>query len=247
MALERKDRVKDQSSTTGTGTLTIDAVAPTGYRTIASAYTTGATLKYTIVNAAMTEWEVGQGVWTAAGSTLTRVTVYASTNAGALVNFSVGTKIVFTGPVANDQPPDGNLTLGTKFISYGGTDAGLSFDAGNNATLSANLDVAGTIDVSVYSIRVNGLMEIATNGAADFPINYAGYNEGTTQFRNFKVYDGKNALAFSVDGATKDAAVLGALDVTGVYKAGGTSGVASFGPSVVTSITVKNGIITAIS
>ena len=143
MALERKDRVKDQSSTTGTGTLTIDAVAPTGYRTIASAYTTGATLRYTIMNAAMTEWEVGQGVWTAAGSTLTRVTVYASTNAGALVNFSAGVKIVFTGPVANDLPPDGNITLGTKFISNSGTDAGLSFDASNNATFSANLVVSG--------------------------------------------------------------------------------------------------------
>lgn len=41
--------------------------------------------------------------------------------------------------------------------------------------------------------------------------------------------------------------VNGILNVTGIYKANGVSGVASFGPSVVTSITVVNGIITAIS
>ena len=224
MAHERKDRVKDQSSTTGTGTLTIDAVAPTGYRTIAAAYTDGATLKYTIISPSLAEWEVGQGVWTAAGSTLTRVTVYASSNAGALVNFSAGTKIVFTGPVANDLTgsptmtafegattlltlggtgatsvvnipgtkastisTDGsvtfaggigvagnsnfggtlgvtgvltatgglvlpgtaaNITTGANFISYGGTDAGLSFDSSNNATLSADLTVTDQLLVS---------------------------------------------------------------------------------------------------
>lgn len=102
MALERKDRVKDQTTTTGTGTVTIAGLAPAGYRTITSAHTSGATVRYTILTSDLSEWEVGQGVWTAAGTTLTRVTVYASSNAGALVNFSAGTKIVFTGPVAED-------------------------------------------------------------------------------------------------------------------------------------------------
>ena len=102
MALERKDRVKDQSATTGTGTLTIDGIAPTGYRTITSAHTDGATVRYTILLSDLTEWEVGEGVWTTSGGTLTRVTVFASSNANALVTFSAGDKIVFTGPVADD-------------------------------------------------------------------------------------------------------------------------------------------------
>ena len=102
MALERKDRVKDQTTTTGTGTVTIGGVAPTGYRTITSAHTTGATVRYVIQSGDLTEWEVGQGVWTSSGTTLTRATVYASSNSGALVNFSAGTKTVFTGPVAED-------------------------------------------------------------------------------------------------------------------------------------------------
>lgn len=95
MALERKDRAGDTSATTGTGTLTLDGAAPAGLRTFSAAgYTTGATVRYLIANASMSEWEVGEGAWTSSGSTLTRVTVYASTNAGALVNFSAGTKNV---------------------------------------------------------------------------------------------------------------------------------------------------------
>lgn len=105
MALEYKDRVKDQTTTTGTGTVTIDGIAPAGYRTITSAYTTGATIRYCIISSDLSQWEVGEGIWTTTGSTLTRATVYASSNAGALVNFSAGTKTVFTGPVAADLIP----------------------------------------------------------------------------------------------------------------------------------------------
>jgi hypothetical protein len=39
----------------------------------------------------------------------------------------------------------------------------------------------------------------------------------------------------------------GTINAAGAYHANGTAGVATFGPSAVTSITVKNGIITAIS
>lgn len=102
MPLEFEDRVKDQTQTTGTGTVTIDGVAPAGYRTISAAHSSGSTVRYTIINGLGTEWEVGQGVWTAGANTLTRATVYASSNANALVNFSAGSKVVFTGLTAQD-------------------------------------------------------------------------------------------------------------------------------------------------
>ncbi len=109
MPLERKDRVKDQTQTTGTGSVVIDGVAPIGYRTIAAAHTTGMDIRYTIINVSGTEWEVGQGVWTSATDTLTRVTVFASSNSGGLVNFSSGAKAVFCGPTATDL--DEGVTL----------------------------------------------------------------------------------------------------------------------------------------
>jgi hypothetical protein len=95
VALELKDRVGDTSATTGTGTLTLAGVAPAGLRTFSAAgHTTGATIRYLIASSDFAQWETGEGVWTSSGNTLTRVTVYASTSAGALVNFSAGTKNV---------------------------------------------------------------------------------------------------------------------------------------------------------
>lgn len=95
MALEFRDRTADTTTTTGTGTLTLLGAAPTGFRAFSAAgHTSGCTVRYSIVSADRSEWEVGEGVWTSSGNTLTRDTVYASSNANALVNFSAGTKDV---------------------------------------------------------------------------------------------------------------------------------------------------------
>ncbi len=83
------DRVKETTLTTGTGALTL-AGAVTCHRTFASAFANPSVVYYTI--AGVTEWEIGIGTFTA---TLARDTVLASSNAGALVNFSAGTKDVF--------------------------------------------------------------------------------------------------------------------------------------------------------
>lgn len=54
-------------------------------------------------------------------------------------------------------------------------------------------------------------------------------------------------LNAAVNAFTQNMTIGGTLDVTGVYKAGGTSGVATFGPAPVVSITVKNGLVVAIA
>ncbi len=86
------DRVQETSTTTGTGTLTL-AGAVTGFRTFASALVTGERVRYAIFLG--TEWEVGDGVFTTSGTTLTRENVFASSNSGALVSFSSGSKNVW--------------------------------------------------------------------------------------------------------------------------------------------------------
>lgn len=100
--IERKDAVKDQSSTTGTGAWTITGIAPNGARTITSAHTTGSTVRYRAVNSDGSQWEDGEGVWTSATNTLTRVTVFASSNSGSLVNFTTSPISVLTVPTAKD-------------------------------------------------------------------------------------------------------------------------------------------------
>ena len=93
MALVVKDRVKETTATTGTGTLTLDG-ASTGYQSF-SVIGNGNTTYYTISSSGGSQWEVGIGTYTSSGTTLARNTVLASSNSNALVPFSAGTKDVY--------------------------------------------------------------------------------------------------------------------------------------------------------
>lgn len=93
MALVLADRVKETTTTTGTGTITL-AGAVTGYQSFA-AVGNGNTTYYTIADQSGSNWEVGIGTYTSAGTTLARTTVLASSNAGSAVTFGAGTKDVF--------------------------------------------------------------------------------------------------------------------------------------------------------
>ena len=87
------DRVKDTTTTTGTGDLTLSGTAPTGYQTFNAAVGQGPRFYYAIVSAGA-EWEVGRGYLSGA-TTLVRETVLASSNSGAVVSLSSGSKDVF--------------------------------------------------------------------------------------------------------------------------------------------------------
>ena len=93
MPLVIKDRVKETSTTTGTGTFTL-AGAVTGFQSF-SAIGNGNTTFYTIALQGGSEWEVGIGTYTSSGTTLSRDTILSSSNSGNAVNFSAGTKDVF--------------------------------------------------------------------------------------------------------------------------------------------------------
>ena len=95
MALVINDRVKETSTTTGTGTLDL-AGAVTGFETFVAGIATGNTTYYTIFNQGTTEWEVGLDTVTdATPDTLSRTSVYSSSNGDSAVNFTSGTKDVF--------------------------------------------------------------------------------------------------------------------------------------------------------
>ena len=95
MALVINDRVKETSTTTGTGTLSL-AGAETGYEGFVAGIGTTNTTYYAIELNSAGEWEVGIGTVTdATPDTLSRDTVISSSNGDALVNFSAGTKNVF--------------------------------------------------------------------------------------------------------------------------------------------------------
>ena len=94
MALVINDRVKETSTSTGTGTFTLDG-AQTGFDTFALGIGGSNTTYYAIFNQGTSEWEVGLGTLDAGGTVLTRTTVITSSNSDSVVTFTGGTKDVF--------------------------------------------------------------------------------------------------------------------------------------------------------
>lgn len=87
-------RVKDTSTTAGSGNLTLSGSAPSGYVTFNAAFGTNVRFDYAIENSVNGEWEVGVGYLSAA-TTLVRETVLESSNSGSAVTFSAGTQTVW--------------------------------------------------------------------------------------------------------------------------------------------------------
>ena len=95
MALVLADRVKETTTTAGTGTVTLLG-ASTGFQSFAVIGNANTTY-YTIAGQTSNEWEVGIGTYTSSGTLLARTTVLsnsAGTQPSAL-SFSAGTKDVF--------------------------------------------------------------------------------------------------------------------------------------------------------
>ena len=94
MALVLNDRVRETSTTSGTGTLNL-AGAVTGWETFVAGIATGNTTYYAIHEEGTANWEVGLGTVTdATPDTLSR-TAITSSNSDSLVSFSGGTLNVF--------------------------------------------------------------------------------------------------------------------------------------------------------
>ena len=126
MALVLNERVKETTTTTGTGALSLGG-APTGFETFAAGIGNSNTTYYAIFHSTADEFEVGLGTLDGDSSDLTRTTVYASSNSDSAVNFSAGTKTVFcTMPAARS----------------------VFLDADGDVTLGANLDVGGNLTVT---------------------------------------------------------------------------------------------------
>lgn len=143
MAFAVADRVKETSTTTGTGTLNLAGAEP-GYQTFVAGVGNGNTTYYAIVNRATSEFEVGIGTVTdAATDTLSRDTVISSSNSDALVNFSAGTKdVICTLPSEKsyvlDDAGDTTISADLSVTSISGSGAGLT-------TLNASNVSSGTL------------------------------------------------------------------------------------------------------
>ena len=149
MALVLKDRVKETSTTAGTGTITL-AGAVTGFQSF-SAVGNGNTTYYAIVDNATGAWEVGIGTYTSSGTTLSRDTVLSSSNGGSLVSFAANPKDVFVtypseqGVWTNASGVVAQTSFGAITATSAALTSGTITTAPTNATDIVNKEYADSI------------------------------------------------------------------------------------------------------
>ena len=149
MALVIKDRVKETSTTTGTGTLTL-AGAATGFQSFA-AIGNGNTTFYTIALVSSNEWEVGIGTYTSSGTTLSRGTILSSSNSGNAVNFSAGTKDVFVTYPSERAITGGGGGIGALVVNATTATESYTIGTGTNAQSVGPVTVASGVTITVSS------------------------------------------------------------------------------------------------
>ena len=163
MAFQIADRVKETTTTTGTGTLNLGG-AVSQFQTFVAGIGNGNETYYSIEDPTGTDWEVGIGTVTdAATDTLSRDTVISSSNGGSLVNFGAGEKVVFS-----TQPASKTFILSSDNTAVISNINASTLTAGtvNDARLSANVTLnnastisTGTLDqdrLANSSITING-------------------------------------------------------------------------------------------
>ena len=120
MAFVLNDRVKETSTTTGTGTFSL-AGAEVGFESFVSGIGTTNSTFYAISNDGKNEFEVGIGTVTdASPDTLSRTTIISSTNSDNAVNFTSGTKTVFCTYPAK-RAPSASMTATTYVTTHAST------------------------------------------------------------------------------------------------------------------------------
>jgi len=155
MALIVKDRVKETTTTTGTGTVTL-AGASTGFQSFA-AIGNGNTTYYAITSG--NDYEVGLGTYTASGTTLSRTTILESSNSGSAITLS-GTSDVFCTYPAEKAVVQDNTNTGVApqfgatngiFVNNDTINTDYTFPTNYNGISASPITVNSGVTVTVSS------------------------------------------------------------------------------------------------
>jgi hypothetical protein len=198
MALVINDRVKETTTTTGTGAVSL-AGAVTGFETFAAGIGNSNTVYYCIAHQDQAEFEVGLGTLNGDSSTLTRTTVISSSNSDSAVDFSAGTKDVF-------------CTLpASKLIFEDGSD-NLNVASLKNTSLVVGRDADNDIDFATDNnilFRAAGADQIKLVDGALAPVTDNDVDLGTSSL------EFKDAF---FDGTVEaDAVTIGGTNVTSLF------------------------------
>jgi hypothetical protein len=208
MAFILHDRVKESTTTTGTGTLDLDG-AIGGFKTFVAGIGTTNRTYYAIVGRTTTEFEIGLGTVTDASTdTLSRDNVISSSNGDAKVSFSAGTKDVFcTLPASKEGLPFPSVDFGSSSAPQ------IITVTVDNKTSSHPYPAGGSSSSSAYYF----------NGLESPALRFSGVDTGAKYYYRFDTSDSSNSghpLRFYLDAAKSTAYTTGVT----TNGSGGSSG-----------------------
>lgn len=231
MALVVADRVKETTTTTGTGAISLGG-AEANFIAFSSALSDGDTTYYAIIDNVNQAYEVGLGTYTASGNTLARTTVLASSNSGSAVNFSAGSKDVFINyPAGKSVYLDASDQLVINGTAVTSTPAEINLLDGSSAGTIVNSKAVvygASGEVNATTLQVAGTSITAT--AAEL-----NYSSGVTSAIQTQI-DSKNALPI-LKGANYTASAGEFVIAT----AGSITITLPASPSAGNTVTVKDG------
>ena len=209
MAFAVSDRVRETTTTTGTGTLDLGG-AVSGFKTFVSGIGDGNVTYYAIVHRTSAEFEIGIGTVTDASTdTLSRTTVLSSSNSNSAVTFTAGTKDVFcTQPASKAVFEDNNddvtlpddLILGSdsSVLKFGAdSDTTLTHTDGTGLTLNSTNKLTFGDAASFVQQSSNGVLRI--DGEATVDINAS---TAVTVSNDLKLDSDSAVLGFGADNDT---------------------------------------------
>ena len=218
MAFVIADRVRETTTTTGTGTINLLG-AVTNFETFAANLSNSDTTYYAIVDNTNNDFEVGVGTFTASGTTLAR-SVIASSNSNNLVDFGVGTKDVFiTVPASKMVVEDGsnNVSIGGTVTAsaFSGSGSGLTgVDVVNDTTpqLGGDLD-AQNKDIENVGI-VEAKAEAGIYGSSSSPVEFTVTVASKTSGHPYPSGGSSSGNAYFINGIESPAITLHGVDST---------------------------------
>jgi hypothetical protein len=218
MAFAVADRVKESTTSTGTGTINLEGTSD-GFQGFVAGIGNGNTTYYAISHQTASEWEVGIGTVTdAATDTLSRDTVISSSNSDALVNFSAGSKdVIATLPSSKsyvlDNAGDTTISADLSVTSISGSGAGLT-------TLNASNLASGTLPdarfpATLPALNGSALTDLEATNIATGLVPTARLGTGTASSTTFLAGDQTyKTITADITGVTAGSGLTG----------GGTSG-----------------------